>query len=141
MAKKTDWLVVSEEIMAGYSLTNFFRVLWMGRFKIHPKYWLRLLYAFGLSLFTVPMRIFQKQKLRKVLKGRKIKTDPLFIIGNYRTGTTYLITTLSKDKSKGYVSNLIGYAFSFFLAIPKLTRKIIDASLPETRPMGTELLY
>ncbi|WP_457557870.1 sulfotransferase family protein [Candidatus Harpocratesius sp.] len=140
MKEKPDWLVVSEEIMAGYKLSNLFRVLWMGRFKVHPKYWLRLGYAFALSIFTVPMRIIQKQKLRKALKGREIKTDPLFIVGNYRTGTTYLITTLSKDKSKGYVSNLIGYAFSFFLAIPKLTRKIIDASLPETRPMDNVIM-
>ncbi|MHA1519125.1 MAG: sulfotransferase family protein [Promethearchaeota archaeon] len=134
------WLIVTEEIMAAYTITNLFRTMWMARFRIHPKYWLRLGYALVLSTLTTPFAIIQRLKLRKILKDRKIAKDPVFIVGNYRTGTTYMITTFSKDKSKGFVSNIIGYAFSFFLSMPKLTRKIIDASLPEKRPMDNVLM-
>lgn len=133
--KKPDWMVVSEEIMAGYTWKNIFTLLWMNKFAIPPKYWLRLSYALTLATFTTPMRIIQQIKARKIVKETKIAKDPVFIIGNYRTGTTYLITMLSKDKTRGYVSNLLGYTFSMFLAIPKLSRRIIDASLPEYRPM------
>lgn len=133
--KKPDWLVVSEEIMAGYTWKNIFTLLWMNKFRVHPKYWIRLGYAFLLATFTTPMRIISKFKGRRMVKKTNMKHDPVFIIGNYRTGTTYLITMLSKDKSRGYVSNLLGYTFSMFLAIPKLARRIIDASLPEYRPM------
>ncbi len=135
LMEKPDWLVVSEEIMAGYTWKNIITLLWMNKFKIPPKYWIRFLYAIALATFTTPMRIIQRIKAQKISKKTEITKDPVFIIGNYRTGTTYLITMLSKDKSRGYVSNLLGYTFSFFLAIPKLSRHIIDASLPEYRPM------
>ncbi|MHA1674292.1 MAG: hypothetical protein ACTSYI_11780 [Promethearchaeota archaeon] len=57
----------------------------MARFRIRPKYWLRLGYALVLSTLTTPFAIIQKLKLRKLLKGRKIAKDPVFIVGNYRT--------------------------------------------------------
>jgi len=138
--KVPEWMVVKEEIMAGYRWRNIFAVLWENKFRVHPKYWLRLAYVFALSLVTIPWRIVQRFKVRKIKKTIAVDKSPLFVIGNYRTGTTYLQTILSKDKTKGYVSNLIGYAFSMFLGMPKLSRKIIDASLPETRPMDNVIM-
>jgi hypothetical protein len=130
-----DWLVVHEEIMAGYTWKNILTLLWMNNFIIHPKYWIRLWYALSIATLTTPMRIIQQIKARKIVRNTKITKDPIFIIGNYRTGTTYLITMLSKDRTRGYVSNLLGYSFSIFLSSPKLSRRIINASLPEYRPM------
>jgi omega-hydroxy-beta-dihydromenaquinone-9 sulfotransferase len=135
LPKKPDWLIVTEEIMAGYTWTNIARLLWTNRFRVHPKYWLRLTYALVVVSVTTPMRIVQGLKLRRIVRETKVEKDPVFIVGNYRTGTTYLITMLSKDKRKGYVSNLLAYTFSFFFTIPRLARKIVDASLPEYRPM------
>jgi hypothetical protein len=42
---------------------------------------------------------------------------------------------MAQDQSKGLVTNIEVYAPHFFLAFPKFTRKLIEASLPETRPM------
>lgn len=134
-AKIPEWLVVHEEIMAGYTWKNIFTLLWMVKFAIPPKYWLRLGYAFAVAALLTPMRIIHKFKARRIVRNTKIAKDPIFIIGNYRTGTTFLITMLSKDRSRGYVSNLLGYTFSMFLAVPKLSRRLVDASLPEYRPM------
>lgn len=133
--KIPEWLIFHEEIMAGYTWRNIFDLLWMNKFAIPPKYWIRLVYALVMATIMTPMRIIQYIKARKILKNTKITKDPIFIIGNYRTGTTYLITLLSKDKIRGYVSNLIGYTFSIFLSVPRLSRRILDASLPEYRPM------
>jgi hypothetical protein len=134
-SKIPEWLVVHEEIMAGYTWKNFLTLLWMNKFTIPVKYWIRLGYAFAMVALTTPFKIIHNAKARKIVKKTRFEKDPVFIIGNYRTGTTYLITMLSKDRSRGYVSNLLGYSFSIFLAAPRLSRKLVDASLPDFRPM------
>lgn len=140
MGRDKTWLVVHEEPLAGYSLTNIFRVLWQNRFRIHVKYILRFLYAIVLSTITTPLRITQKLRFNTKIKSTKITKDPIFIIGHYRTGTTYLMTLMAHDKSKGYVSNIEGYTPLFYLAFPKFTRWLIESSLPDVRPMDNVVM-
>ena len=136
---KTHW-IVKEEPMAGFSTSNIIRELIQNKFRIHPKYWLRFWYAIGLSTALAPFRLIDTITFSRIIRNMEIKTDPLFIIGAYRTGTTYLMSILACDKSKGYVSNVEGYLPHMFLAFPKLTTWIIDSSLPEQRPMDNVLL-
>jgi len=137
--KGKHW-IVHEEPIAGFSMINIIRVLIQNRFKIHPKYWLRFLYAFSISMFTLPLRIIEKILFTGKIKRTKIINDPLFIIGHYRTGTTYLITLISNDKSKGYVSHVEAYAPHTFLAFPNFTKWIIDLSVPDQRPMDNVII-
>jgi omega-hydroxy-beta-dihydromenaquinone-9 sulfotransferase len=138
--KDKTWLILKEEPMAGFTLLNILRVLIDNKFKVYPKYWLRFLYAFFLSLITFPLRFIEYGRFHKKIKNTTIKKDPVFVIGHYRTGTTYLMTLLAKDKSKGYVSNMEGYCPNFFLAFPRLTKSLLDSSLPEKRPMDDVIM-
>ena len=140
MTKDRTWLIVHEEPLAGYSLPNFFRVLWDNKFRIHVKYIPRFLYAIVVSAITSPLKITQKIRFHKKIKSTEIKEDPIFIIGHYRTGTTYLMTLMAHDKSKGYVSNIEGYTPLFYLAFPKFTRWLIESSLPDVRPMDNVVM-
>ncbi|MHA1873366.1 MAG: sulfotransferase family protein [Candidatus Heimdallarchaeaceae archaeon] len=135
MAHKKTWLICKEEPLAGMSFTNIFKLLLENKFRIHPKYYLRFWYAMGLATITAPMRIIERILYHRKIKKTEIKTDPVFVIGHYRTGTTYLMTLLAMDKDRGYVSNLEGYAPHFFLSFPKITKTLIDMSLPDIRPM------
>ncbi|MFW9925039.1 MAG: sulfotransferase [Candidatus Thorarchaeota archaeon] len=138
--KDRTHLVVKEEPLAGMSGINIWRLLLQNKFRIHPKYWLRFWYAIALSSVCLPLRIVEKIRFDRKIKKTKIETDPLFIVGHYRTGTTHLITLLSHDKNKGYVSNLEAYAPHFFLAFHKFTKNLMDMSLPETRPMDNVIM-
>lgn len=140
MGKKRDWLIVHEEPLAGYSMQNIFRVLWDNKFKIHPKYWLRFGYGIGLSLITIPLKVWQRIRHHRKIKKTEIDEDPIFIIGHYRTGTTYLMTLMAFDKSKGYVSNIEGYATLFYLGVPRFAKWIMEASLPDVRPMDNVVM-
>ena len=122
--KKRDWLIVQEEPLAGYSLLNVFRVLWDNKFRIHPKYILRFLYGITVSTLVAPLMLWQKIRYHRKIKKTEIKEDPIFIIGHYRTGTTYLMTLMAYDKTKGYVSNLEGYGTLVYLGAPRITRLI-----------------
>ena len=128
MEKDKTWLVVHEEPLAGYSLINIAKVLWQNKFRIHIKYIPRFLYAIILSTVTLPLRLTQTLRFHNKIKNTPIKEDPIFIIGHYRTGTTYLMTLMAHDNSKGYVSNIEGYTPLFYLAFPKFTRWLILAS-------------
>ncbi len=140
MKKDKTWLIVHEEPLAGYSLPNIFRVLWDNKFRIHLKYIFRFLYAIVLSTITTPLRIIQKIRFHGKIINTKIAEDPIFIIGHYRTGTTYLMSLMAHDKSKGYVSNIEGYTPLFYLAFPKFTRWLIESSLPDVRPMDNVVM-
>jgi hypothetical protein len=131
---KKHW-IVTEEPMAGYTWTNIGRLLWQNKFRIHPKYFLRFLYAITVSSLFLPLRIWETLKCAQEIENAVPEYDPVFIIGYYRTGTTYLITLFSKDPSKGYISNIEAYLPTTFLGSPRITRWIVSASLPEQRPM------
>jgi hypothetical protein len=132
---KPDWMILEEEILAGYTWENIARLMLENRATVSPRYWLRFAYALGVVSVSTPFRIHQRRKLAPIVRETTLEQDPVFVIGHYRTGTTYLITTLSKDPARSYVSNLLAYTFSMYFAIPGLARRLMDASLPEKRPM------
>ncbi|MHA1514583.1 MAG: sulfotransferase family protein [Candidatus Heimdallarchaeaceae archaeon] len=140
MGKDKTWLIVKEEPLAGYSLPTIVKVLWDNKFEVDLKYFHRFLYAIGLSVITSPLKMYQKLRYHRKIKKTEIKQDPIFIIGHYRTGTTYLMTLMAYDRSKGYVSNTEAYATLLYLGFPKLTKLIISASLPDVRPMDNVIM-
>jgi hypothetical protein len=136
---KKHW-IVTEEPIGGYTLTNIFRLLWQNKFRIHPKYIPRFLYGLGLSILMLPLRVWETLRMGKTIERTVPERDPVFIIGYYRSGTTYLITLFSKDPTKGYISNIEGYLPATFLGAPRITRALIEFSLPEQRPMDNVIM-
>ncbi|UCH10017.1 MAG: sulfotransferase [Fidelibacterota bacterium] len=131
---KPAW-IFWEEPLAGATYSNIVRLLWQNRFRVNIRYLPRLVYSFAMSTLLFPLRVTEAARFNRRIRNTSIEKDPLFIIGHYRTGTTYLITLLSKDPNRGYVSNIEAYLPHTFLAFPRLTKWIIEMSLPETRPM------
>ncbi|MHA1211478.1 MAG: sulfotransferase family protein [Candidatus Heimdallarchaeota archaeon] len=131
---KKHW-IVTRCPLGGASYSNIWRLLFQNKFRIHPKYWLRLFYVMLLSSITAPLRFIERLRYNRKVKKSKLEQDPIFIIGHWRSGTTFLHYMFAQDLSKGFVSNIEVYAPHFFLAFPKFTRKLIEGSLPETRPM------
>ena len=128
-------LVFWEEPLAGASFSNIIRLLWQNRFRIHIKYLPRLIYSLVMSAIFTPLRWVEHVRFHPRVRRVKIEKEPVFIIGHYRTGTTYLHMLLAKDRNFGYLSNIEGYLPHTFLAFPRLSEWIISLSLPEKRPM------
>ncbi|MHA1212632.1 MAG: sulfotransferase family protein, partial [Candidatus Heimdallarchaeota archaeon] len=131
--KKKHWIITKEPLI-GSSTSNIIRLLFENKFRVHIKYWLRLWFSLLLSILFMPSRnierIFFNHKIRKT----KITHDPIFIIGLWRSGTTYLNTLLALNDEFGYPR--MGEAFTTHssLAFPKLSDKLVSKFLPETRP-------
>lgn len=76
----------------------------------------------------------KKRKFDKELENIEI-VPPLFIVGHFRSGTTFLHYLMGQDKSLAYVSTLETMAPWVFLGSEKLFKEIVKKHLPDKRPM------
>ena len=67
---------------------------------------LHILFAYYLKLiFSFPARIIQFVFYSNKIKKTVIEKDPVFILGHYRSGTTYLQKLMASDKHFGTLTN------------------------------------
>ena len=132
-SKKT-YLDVTKEPLAGSSFVNWIRVLAENRLAVDWQFIPRAVYVTVLSLIMSPLKISEKLKFDKILQDVKI-ASPIFIIGHWRSGTTFLHYLMGQDKNFAYVSTLQTMAPGLFLGYEKFVRRILEKGLPEKRPM------
>lgn len=88
----------------------------------------------GSFLFS-PLHIWQNLQMNNIMGDVKIHDSPIFVIGHWRSGTTFLHQLLTQDENFGFVSYLQGFTSGTCLVNEKLMRVILEKSLPKTRPM------
>ena len=134
------------EPLAGSNFINLLHLLVQNRFRVSIRYMPRMLYATTLSSIIAPFRIVERLKFGKAIQQTEIKDSPIFIIGHWRSGTTYLHNLLSLDKNLGYCSTFCSVIPGAFIVGEKMFKPVVTASIPEKRPMddvamGACLLY
>ncbi|MDZ7820332.1 MAG: sulfotransferase [Candidatus Marinimicrobia bacterium] len=87
------------------------------------------------SYLSRPLQFIQssinRKKLRRIdLSGKA----PVFVIGHWRSGTTFLHYLLSKDRRFGYLCNYQAFIFNIALLSKKMMRAISRPFFPEERP-------
>lgn len=128
------------EPLAGSSLTNLFRLLAQNNFSIAPKYWPKMLYAIMMSTIISPFRFKEYFKYNEKIKSMTLSKDPIFIIGHWRSGTTYLHNILSLDPQFGFSTTFHATLPGVFLGSEKILKPILAASIPPKRPMDNAAL-
>ena len=135
---------VKYEPLAGASVTNILRLYAQNKFRISVPYLPRMLYATVLSHIIAPFRIKEHLQFHKQIKQTEIKHPPLFIIGHWRSGTTYIHNMLSLDDTFGFCSTFTATVPGVFLGSEKIFKPVLAGSITEKRPMdevpmGTDL--
>jgi omega-hydroxy-beta-dihydromenaquinone-9 sulfotransferase len=123
------------EPLAGSSLTNLLRLTAQNKFHISFRYFPRFSYALLMSSILTPFRFKESLLESKNIHSTKISEDPIFIIGHWRSGTTYLHNVLSLNTSFGYCSTFHATLPHVFLQSEKLLKPLLSASIPSKRPM------
>ncbi|MCK4813670.1 MAG: sulfotransferase [Candidatus Marinimicrobia bacterium] len=84
--------------------------------------------------FTRPLQWLQIQFNRKRLKRISYEGKaPVFIIGHWRSGTTFLHNLMHKDHQFGYLSNYQTFIFTMALLSKKLIRALSRPLFPKER--------
>lgn len=108
--------------------------------EVSYKYWLRLFTISSITFLSTPFQWYEDMRLRRRLSETKIHPAPVFIIGHWRSGTTFLHNLLSQDEQFGYVTTIqsvFPHAFMTNALFPFITKKL----MPPTRPMDNMRLF
>jgi hypothetical protein len=91
------------------------RLLYRHRFAVHPA---RMPMAFMISLFTVANSLgslVQEALLRKRIEKVRLDPPPVFIIGHWRSGTTYLHELMVLDDRHAFPTTFECFCPGHFL--------------------------
>ncbi len=129
---KEEFFIIDKNPLAGGSLTSWLMLLAENGFRISPRYFSRAAYITFLTTLTSIPRIIERKYDKKF---ENMDIEPVFIIGHFRSGTTYLHYLIGNDVSMGYVSTFHTMVPGNIIFMKEFLKKLLIASLPETRPM------
>ncbi len=122
-------------LLAGISSGNLKRLLIRNGFSFRPKYLARVLFLTQGSLFASFLKRMERQKTAAKLKDYSMPEDPVFIIGHWRTGSTFLHQLMSLDDNLVTPNVFQVSAVDSFLISEKYYKPIMTKLMQPTRPM------
>jgi len=119
----------------GMRLSTWWGILCRNRFRIHPTRWAM---AFMTTLFATVnscSSVWENFLYRKKLRDARIEDPPLFIVGHWRSGTTFLHELMVLDPRHSYPRTIDCLLPNQFLHCGDFIRKYLGIVLPSKRPM------
>lgn len=129
--KKRQSIEVSVSAISGSTFPLFLRAF-RGS-KVHPKYYFRVFIAGLVSLFGEPFRLWERLRHGKRIDNLSIEEPPVFILGHWRSGTTFLHNLMSQDPNMGYVDTYQGIFPNQTLGGKWFFKNLMKANMPEKR--------
>ncbi|MEM7550148.1 MAG: sulfotransferase [Bacteroidota bacterium] len=117
--------------LAGSSLRNYFKVL-SGN-KIESRFYLKVFLSLLIILIGTPFRWIESLKFNQKIKKFEFEEPPLFILGHWRSGTTFLHNVLCQDPVAGYLTTY-NSLFPHYLGSKWLFETFMSVTMPDKRP-------
>ncbi len=124
---------IAENPLAGGSFSNW-RALVRDNHPVERQYLLRAVYVTVMTLLFAPVRSLQRAIFGRRIDATPIDPDPVFVLGHYRSGGTYLMNLLTRDPQWGFISTTQALLPEMFL-LGRPIRKMFSLFLHEKRPM------
>ncbi len=122
-------------VTIGSTLSKFFRILALNRFSIHPKYFLRLFLIFQSAVWSSVFKIVEKIRYQKKIESSSNPRTPVFIIGHWRTGSTFLHQMMSLDENFVTPNVFQVTVPDCFISIEKYYKPLMKSLMDNKRPM------
>lgn len=119
-------------------LSNIIRLAHYG-IEIHPRYFLRLFLVVISSVISLPLRLAEQLFYGQRIAQTQIENPPIFIIGHWRSGTTYLHNLMTQDPTFGYLSMYQAVVPDCSLIGQNWLRQLLTQIMPIKRPMDNVL--
>lgn len=127
-------LLNSGHVLLGCRFDVWLRLLWQNRFHVSPRSIPQALLISLTSLLLFPFALLERLILALPLKRQQVKR-PLFILGHWRSGTTFLQNLLSRDPGLGWFEPAATLTFNNVTLLGWLIRPLMRGVLPDARPM------
>ena len=125
---------------AGMRMGHWLGMLRRNGFRIHPSRLPWVLTTTAVSPFNTGMYWLQEAIYGRRIRATKPVAPPVFILGHWRTGTTFLHEMLWHDERFSSPSNYQVYATNHFLLTESISQKYLKFLLPGKRPMDNVTL-
>ncbi|RLF27198.1 MAG: hypothetical protein DRN01_03055 [Thermoplasmata archaeon] len=102
---KKEYLNVGGQPLAGTSLVNWSKLLFENRFKIDWRYIPKALYVTLMVTVISPFRLYERLRFDERVNEVKV-APPIFIVGHFRSGTTFLHYLMGAGQKFGLCFNL-----------------------------------
>lgn len=114
---------------------RFIRLLYRNKISWKPRYLLRIAFILQSSVWSLLFSAIEKFRFHKKLGQTPKITNPIFIIGHWRTGTTFLHQLMGLDPNLTTPSLFQVAIPDSFLVSHRYYKPIMKTLLPEHRPM------
>jgi omega-hydroxy-beta-dihydromenaquinone-9 sulfotransferase len=118
--------------LIGSNIYNFFKVIKNGS-KVDPTFYWKLVLTTLVVIVSIPFHVWEYFYFKGKTSKYKFTKEPLFILGHWRSGTTFLHNLLCADPEAGYLTtyhsvfpNNLGSQFIF--------KNFMKMNMPEKRP-------
>jgi len=116
-------------------LTDWLRLLARNRFRVHPLRWGLAGTVTGLTIFNSCMRWLERVRFERRASATPMENPPVFIVGHWRSGTTYLHELMSLDDRYAWPTSYQCFAANHFLLTGWFMPRLFWCILPSKRPM------
>jgi hypothetical protein len=121
--------------LLGVRLDNWIRLLARAGFRIDPKKIPQAAFITALSVVLAPFALIEGAVCALPIQNTKIEKDPVFILGHWRSGTTYLQNLMTRDPQFGWASPMHTAMFSNCALLGWLLKGGVQAGIKGARPM------
>jgi hypothetical protein len=121
------------------SFQNWLQLLWQNR-GVERAYLARAASVTTLSLLTSPLRWYEHLRYDAAVAQFTPAAPPIFVIGHWRSGTTYLHNLLCQDAQFGYISTLQSMAPEVMFVGHDALHRLFGGRAPTKRPMDNMLV-
>ncbi|NNE25473.1 MAG: sulfotransferase [Saprospiraceae bacterium] len=101
---------------------------------VHYKFIWKAVLITLLSLVSYPIQILNSLALWWKGRHLKMNDEPVFIVGHWRGGTTFLHYILAQDEQFGYLTYYHAFVPNLAIIGDKLVKKILARVTPDKRP-------
>jgi hypothetical protein len=123
-------------IWMGCNVTAWVRMLWRARFRVSLNRLHVALLITICSLLNSLAGLLQGIVFVSIVGRRKLRVDPIFIVGHWRTGTTFLHRLLSMHRGVNCPTTWECFAPNASLILSeRLAEMLLPMGLPSSRPM------
>jgi hypothetical protein len=119
----------------GMLFADWVRLLSRNRFRVHPLRWGLAGTVTFATLFNFKMHVLQKAIWGHRVARTALPRDPIFVLGHWRSGTTFLHELLSADERFTTPTTFQCFCANHFLLTEAIIPRVLFFLLPSRRPM------